>query len=260
MTKHEEVDVVAATTTTKVGDFGSVEVDEAADEDSLLEALGKAKIHELDYNDYVIQTNVPEHIQGSQLFATQSRKVSFSNLRQTDDNGRDIDYSNYIGGETAINLGGNRTVKPTAYNINRLYVALMAANILQDFESFKNIVNDPKKLRQALIQMTLNNSRETRDNLKGYSKGLDSDFIMSLFEGGIEQDTASLLLSLYKKKVNKQKILGGSAVQVSAFGITGYSDKDDFFKFYKDPDNNKNILYGTCEIPWDLSYTNSMMN
>ena len=80
---------------------------------------------------------------------------------------------------------------------------------------------------------------------------------MALFEGGIEQDTASLLLSLYKKKVNKQKILGGSAVQVSAFGITGYSDKDDFFKFYKDPDNNKNILYGTCEIPWDLSYTNS---
>ena len=255
--ESEEVNVVAATTTTKVGDFGSVEVDEATDEDSLLEALGKAKIHELDYNDYVIQTNVPEHIQGSQLFATQSRKVSFSNLRQTDDNGRDIDYSNYIGGETAINLGGNRPVKPTAYNINRLYVALMAANILQDFESFKNIVNDPEKLRQALIQMTLNNSRETRDNLKGYSKGLDSDFIMSLFEGGIEQDTASLLLSLYKKKVNKQKILGGSAVQVSAFGITGYSDKDDFFKFYKDPDNNKNILYGTCEIPWDLSYTNS---
>lgn len=255
--EQKDVDVVAATTAVKVGSFGAVNVKDATNKDELNASLDNAIIHNLSYNDYVIQNNIPEHIQGSQLFATQSRKLIFAGLQQVDANGNTMYYDHYTDGNR-VNLG-NGMVRLNAYNLNRFYISLIAANILEDFEEFSSTIKDPEKVRQALVQMTVNNSRETKDNLRGYGKGMEHDFLMALFEGGIEHDTAALLLSMFKKQVNKQKINGGSAVQVSAFGITGYTE-DDNLRFVKDPNNDANILYAECEIPWDLSYTDSNGN
>ena len=255
--EQKDVDVVAATTAVKVGSFGAVNVKDATNKDELKASLDNAIIHNLSYNDYVIQNNIPEHIQGSQLFATQSRKLIFAGLQQVDANGNTMYYDHYTDGNK-VNLG-NGMVRLNAYNLNRFYISLIAANILEDFEEFSSTIKDPEKVRQALVQMTVNNSRETKDNLRGYGKGMEHDFLMALFEGGIEHDTAALLLSMFKKQVNKQKINGGSAVQVSAFGITGYTE-DNNLKFVKDPNNDANILYAECEIPWDLSYTDSNGN
>lgn len=254
---ENDVDVIAATTAVKVGSFGSVNVKDATNREELESSLGNAVVHNLSYNDYVIQNNVPEHIQGSQLFATQSRKLIFAGLKDVDANGNTIYYDHYTDGNR-VNLG-NGMVRLNAYNLNRFYISLIAANILEDFEDFSSTIRDPEKVRQALVQMTVNNSRETKDNLRGYGKGLEHDFLLALFEGGIEHDTAALLLSMFKKQVNKQKINGGSAVQVSAFGITGYTE-DNNLKFVKDPNNDANILYAECELPWDLSYTDSNGN
>lgn len=254
---ENDVDVIAATTAVKVGSFGAVNVKDATNKDELNASLDNAIIHNLSYNDYVIQNNIPEHIQGSQLFATQSRKLIFAGLQQVDANGNTMYYDHYTDGNK-VNLG-NGMVRLNAYNLNRFYISLIAANILEDFEEFSSTIKDPEKVRQALVQMTVNNSRETRDNLRGYGKGMEHDFLLALFEGGIEHDTAALLLSMFKKQVNKQKINGGSAVQVSAFGITGYTE-DDNLRFVKDPNNDANILYAECEIPWDLSYTDSNGN
>lgn len=254
---ENDVDVIAATTAVKVGSFGAVNVKDATNKDELRASLDNAIIHNLSYNDYVIQNNIPEHIQGSQLFATQSRKLIFAGLQQIDANGNTMYYDHYTDGNR-VNLGDGM-VRLNAYNLNRFYISLIAANILEDFEEFSSTIKDPEKVRQALVQMTVNNSRETRDNLRGYGKGMEHDFLLALFEGGIEHDTAALLLSMFKKQVNKQKINGGSAVQVSAFGITGYTE-DNNLRFVKDPNNDANILYAECEIPWDLSYTDSNGN
>ena len=254
---ENDVDVIAATTAVKVGSFGAVNVKDATNKDELKASLDNAIIHKLSYNDYVIQNNIPEHIQGSQLFATQSRKLIFAGLQQVDANGNTMYYDHYTDGNR-VNLGDGM-VRLNAYNLNRFYISLIAANILEDFEEFSSTIKDPEKVRQALVQMTVNNSRETRDNLRGYGKGMEHDFLLALFEGGIEHDTAALLLSMFKKQVNKQKINGGSAVQVSAFGITGYTE-DNNLRFVKDPNNDANILYAECEIPWDLSYTDSNGN
>lgn len=254
--EDNDVDVLAATTAVKVGSFGEIYVTKASDIDEMREIFKNAVIHKLSNKDYIIQTNIPEHVQGSQLFATQCRKLIFANLKEINDEGSNIYYNHYVGNDT-INLGKGQ-VKVNAYNLNRFYISLISANILEDFDTFKDIIRDPEKVRQALVQMTINNNRETRDNLRGYGKGLESDFLLALFEGGIEHDTAALLLSMFKKNVNKQKINGGSAVQVSAFGITGYNE-DNNLKFVKDPDAD-NILYAEVEIPWDLSYTDQKGN
>ena len=74
-----------------------------------------------------------------------------------------------------------------------------------------------------------------------------------LIEGGIEHDTAALILSTFKKIVNKQQISGGSAVQVSAFGIEGYS-VDGGLRAVTDPDDPANVLYAEIEMPFDKSF------
>jgi hypothetical protein len=59
---------------------------------------------------------------------------------------------------------------------------------------------------------------------------------------------------MFKKAVNKQRIKGGSAVQASALGISGY-EKDGGLIYVTDPNDPDNILYAECEIPFNLSYT-----
>ena len=259
--EDNDIDVVAATTTTKAVQYGAVDVKSATSKEGLINSLSSATIHQLSYNDYIIQTNVPEHMQGSQLFATQCRKLIFSGLKMTDETGAPIYYDNYVGSDKVClgerdSEGNYTTNKVSGINLNKFYISLIAANILEDFDKYVGTIKDPEKVRQALVQMTINNNRESKDNLRGYNEGIESDFLMPLYEGGIEYDTAALLLSMFRKQVNKQKINGGSAVQASAFGIEGYNE-DNNLKFVKDPNNPNNILYCECEIPWDLKYTDS---
>lgn len=253
--EKRDIDLVAATSAVKVGSFGSIDVDSATDAKGIEDAFDSGYIHKLDWNDFVIQNNVPEHVMESRLFATQSRKIIFSNLRKTDDKGNTLYYDSYTGGKK-VNLGGKESVRLNAYNLNRFFVSLIATNILEDFDSYSSMMKDPNKVRDILVQMTLNNSRETKDNLRGYGKGVEHDFLMPLFEGGIEHDTAALLLSVFKKKVNKQKIAGGCAVQASAYGLTGYEENNNLH-FVRDPHNPTNILYAECEMAWDLNFTDS---
>ena len=87
---------------------------------------------------------------------------------------------------------------------------------------FANEVSDIKKLSDKLLQTTINNSRESMDNMLAYSLTGDDKFLVPLFEGALEHDSSAMLFSIFKKRVNKQSIKGGSAVQVSAMGIKGY--------------------------------------
>lgn len=253
-------DLMLATTGCKVGGFGEAHIENTKDKNSTLEALNNSFAHTLDYEDMILQTNVPDHLHESHLFATQSRKIVMSGLRETDDQGNTIYYNDYIEGEEEFNLG-NGMVPANAYNINRLYVGVIAANILENLDQFKNSISNPEKVKKILTQMTINNTRESKDNLNGYELTPEEMFLVPLFEGGIEHDTAAFLLSLFKKQVNKQKILGGSAVQASAFGINGYTEDNNLkFEYAKDENGKLNIVCAQCEMPFDLSYTDAEGN
>lgn len=218
--------------------------------DKLNTQLSYGYTHQLDYADYRIQTNVPEHINSSQLFGTQVRKLIMAKVKKFKD------YSSYIKGNK-VNLGGiYGNVKLNGGNLVRFYNALITANILDSYHLFENAVSDASKISNRLIQTTANNSRESKDNIMSYSLNSKGEFIIPLFEGGLEHDSSALFFSLFKKMVNKQSIKGGSAVQVSAMGITGY-EEDGGLKYVTDPNNPNNILYAECEIPWDLTYTDN---
>ena len=243
------VDLVGSTKIVKVGGFGSTDISKASNAKELNDALDKAYIHQLSYGDYRIQTNVPEHINSSQLFGTQVRKLIMANIKMDD-----YHYENYVDGKK-VNLGGKYgDVRLNGRNLVSFYNSLIVANILESYDLFANEVSDIKKLSDKLLQTTINNSRESMDNMLAYSLTGDDKFLVPLFEGALEHDSSAMLFSIFKKRVNKQSIKGGSAVQVSAMGIKGYEESGDLH-YVVDPNNPNNILYAECEIPWDISYT-----
>jgi hypothetical protein len=243
------VDLVGSTKIVKVGGFGSTDISKASNAQELSNALDKAYIHQLSYGDYRIQTNVPEHINSSQLFGTQVRKLIMANIKMDD-----YHYENYVGGKK-VNLGGKYgEVRLNGRNLVSFYNSLIVANILKSYDLFANEVSDIKKLSDKLLQTTINNSRESMDNMLAYSLTGDGKFLVPLFEGALEHDSSAMLFSIFKKRVNKQSIKGGSAIQVSAMGIKGYEESGDLH-YVVDPNNPNNILYAECEIPWDISYT-----
>lgn len=243
------VDLVGSTKIVKVGGFGSTDISKASNAQELSNALDKAYIHQLSYGDYRIQTYVPEHINSSQLFGTQVRKLIMANIKMDD-----YHYENYVGGKK-VNLGGKYgEVRLNGRNLVSFYNSLIVANILKSYDLFANEVSDIKKLSDKLLQTTINNSRESMDNMLAYSLTGDDKFLVPLFEGALEHDSSAMLFSIFKKRVNKQSIKGGSAVQVSAMGIKGYEESGDLH-YVVDPNNPNNILYAECEIPWDISYT-----
>ena len=247
--KSEPIDMIGSTKIVKVGGFGSTDIANAT-HDNIDEHLNKGYVHQLSYADYRIQTNVPEHINSSQLFGTQVRKLIMAKVE------RFKDYSSYIGGKR-VNLGGKYgNVKLNGGNLVRFYNSLVTANIIDSYHLFENAVSDAGKISNRLIQTTANNSRESKDNIMAYSLNAKGEFTIPLFEGGLEHDSSALFFSLFKKMVNKQSIKGGSAIQVSAMGITGY-EEDGGLRYVTDPNNPNNILYAECEIPWDLTYTDN---
>ena len=247
--KSAPIDLIGSTKIVKVGGFGSTDISKVTDSNSLNEALSKAYVHQLSYGDYRIQTNVPEHINSSQLFGTQVRKLIMANIKMDD-----YHYENYVGGKK-VNLGGKYgDVRLNGRNLVSFYNSLIVANILESYDLFANEVSDIKKLSDKLLQTTINNSRESMDNMLAYSLTGDDKFLVPLFEGALEHDSSAMLFSIFKKRVNKQSIKGGSAVQVSAMGIKGYEESGDLH-YVVDPNNPNNILYAECEIPWDISYT-----
>lgn len=245
--KSEPIDLLGSTKVVKVGGFGSTDISNTTQQD-LTEKLNKGYVHQLSYGDYRIQTNVPEHINSSQLFGTQVRKLIMAKVAKFKD------YSNYVNGKT-VNLGGNyKEVKLNGGNLVRFYNSLITANILDSYDTFEDALSDVNSVSRRLIQTAANNSRESKDNIAAYALNDNGRFTMPLFEGGLEHDSSALFFSLFKKMVNKQAIKGGSAVQVSAMGITGY-EEDGGLRYVTDPNNPNNILYAECEIPWDITYS-----
>lgn len=248
-----DIDMVGSTTVVKVGNFGATDISKAKTTEELNEALAKGYVHQLSYEDYRIQTNVPEHLNANQLFGTQLRKLIMANVIMDD-----YKYASYIGGRK-VNLGNGRPTTLDGRNLIAFYNSLIVANILESYRKFESQAGDINALSDMLIQNIISNSRESMDNMLAYSLNENGEFNIPLFEGELEHDSSATLFSIFKKAVNKQRIKGGSAVQVSALGIKGYEESGDL-EYVIDPNNPNNVLYAECEIPFDLSYTDSKGN
>lgn len=224
-------------------------------------------IHQLNYADYRLQTNVPNHANEASLFGTQVRKLIMLGLthsiRTEADRAKFEHYAQYLtdenGNPISINLGDGIKAPLNGKRLLWFYNQLICSNIVEGLNSFLSAIGDDNKVSMQLIQNVISNNREAEDHLLAYSLTGNGDFLLPLFEMGINHESSGALLSVLKKLVNKQKISGGSLVQASSWGITQKIEDnkniDDGGLQYVVSEDGKNVLYAECEIPFNFSIT-----
>lgn len=185
-------------------------------------------VHSASYEDYGIQTQTPEHIiDHEQLFGTQIRRLI----------GADITPG------TILKVGNTET-KMTAEEWWKVYNGILVDNIAQAFDEVSDKFSTPEKIEKLLIETIKGNDRYPND-LVNAVRIVDGRFNIPLFDQSTAEFVESLINSVIKDTVTKQKIKGGSCIQVSSFGL---SDK---LKVVYDTDENGNthVKYMKCYMP-----------
>lgn len=265
------IDLTCSSKCVKVGEWGTVDIDTGRGlkgdkaKQEMYRSLDRAVVHDLSYEDYLIQTNVPDHLTCTRLLGTQIKKLIWNGMN------KDKDYSDYVGalpGFTGhIQITDSKNVDCSGRGIMAFYNSLLTANILQKMREFKLSVKDKEALEKILLDDVSGNSRslidhylsfciQTLENENDYDMD-EGHFRVPLNEPGISHEVAVKLISMFKKMVQQQQIFGGAAIQVSEMGITGY-EIDNQLKFETDKDGN--ITYAECEIPFDFQYEDASGN
>jgi len=235
MEKHD-IDVVQFESAVKVGGHGNVVLDglhdsnlSAQEEETIVtEILEKAVfpngdgnmdtnvVHSIDYSDYGFQTANPEHyIDTIQLIGTQIKKLITADI--ADDALIEID------GESLTKKGWL-----AAYN------AINTENIIDKFKEVNEIFKDKKVLSKFLVKEITKDSNYDPELEKAVTIDPSTgNFNIPLIDPIITIKVQSLLNSIIKNRVTKQKIAGGSLMQVTSFGLT-----DQLHIKFKDEANN----------------------
>lgn len=212
--EENNIDVVQFESTTKVGKQGIIDINKINDFNQVKEVLKNTTmpngvenpnvVHKISYEDYGIQMATPEHaIDAVQLVGTQIRKLI------TADISNDPDLRIFVDGK-----------KMTKQEWLDLYNAINTENILQAFIEVDEIFKDPKKVEEILLEEMRGNQRYGIDMMRACTLDENGQFNIPLFDPVQSQKVQTLLNSIIKSRITKQKIRGGALIQVSDYGLT----------------------------------------
>lgn len=270
MEKHN-IDVVQFKSTVKVGKQGVIDLSGLTTEEEVTKALedatgvghgpgleNKDVVHTVSYEDYGIQTGTPEHIVDvTQLIGTQITKLIGADMAENAvfsmpaldraikglANNKDFEDEVLPGiGMTPKQIkdkGG--LTKQQWYN---LYQSLLTENILQDYADAEKLFSSNKSVAKILRQDIESNPRYGRELLEACSLDENGEFRLPLHDPVHNYRIQSLLTSIIKSRITKQKIKGGSLYQVTSYGLT-----DDLHIVYEGEGENKRIKYFECYMP-----------
>lgn len=172
-------------------------------------------VHKIPYEDYGIQTATPEHaIDAVQLVGTQIRKLITADISD----------------DTIIEVNGKKMTKKEWLD---LYNAINTENILQAFADVDEIFKDPEKVEEILLEEIRGSQRYSMDMMRACTLDENNNFNIPLFDPVQSQKVQTLLNSVIKSRITKQKIRGGALIQVSDYGLT-----DELHVVFKDKDGN----------------------
>lgn len=222
-----QVDVVQFESAVKCGAQGKVDLSQFSDTDEngvynyLKEISGLEEdriygnpdyITVIDYEDYGIQTENPEHLRDTKaLFGTQLRKLIFEDIPTG----------------ITFKIDGKSYTKEKLWS---LYNQLITVNV---FNSYNDVAEEFSTI-DGIAKLV---SRQVKENPQMYSEELrkacelvdvkdertsevHKEFNIPIHEPIQRNRIESLLLSVIKNSVIKQKIKGASCVQVSCFGVS----------------------------------------
>lgn len=229
------IDVVQFESAVKVGGQGKVDINGVESYKDVYKALmdqtgfsegveNPNVIHTIDYEDYGIQTATPEHsIDAVQLVGTQLRKLITA----------DMD------GNIEIKIG-NITKKKDEWL--ELYNKINTENIIQSFMACNKDFMDAKSVEKILLEEVRGNAKYGPELIKACTLDENGQFRIPLYDEIQSNRVQSMLNSIIKDRITKQKIKGGSCIQVSNFGLT------DELNIVFNEDGG--IKYMECYMPW----------
>lgn len=234
--EDNQIDVVQFESTTKVGKQGVIDLNDVNTEADVIQRLKDTTgigfgnenpnvVHKVSYEDYGIQTATPEHaIDAVQLVGTQIRKLITADIS-----------------DVTIEVNGKKMTKKEWLD---LYNAINTENILQAFADVDKIFKDPKKVEEILLEEIRGNQRYGMDMMRACTLDENNNFNIPLFDPVQSQRVQTLLNSVIKSRITKQKIRGGALIQVSNYGLT-----DELHVVFEGEGANKRIKYLECYMP-----------
>lgn len=235
--EDNQIDVVQFESTTKVGKQGVIDLNDVNTEADVIQRLKDTTgigfgnenpnvVHKVSYEDYGIQTATPEHaIDAVQLVGTQIRKLITADISD----------------DTIIEVNGKKMTKKEWLD---LYNAINTENILQAFADVDKIFKDPKKVEEILLEEIRGNQRYGMDMMRACTLDENNNFNIPLFDPVQSQRVQTLLNSVIKSRITKQKIRGGALIQVSDYGLT-----DELHIVFEGEGADKRIKYLECYMP-----------
>lgn len=235
--EENQVDVVQFESTTKVGKQGVIDLNDVNTEADVIQRLKDTTgigtgnenpnvVHKVSYEDYGIQTATPEHaIDAVQLVGTQIRKLITADIAP----------------DTIIEVDGKKMTKQEWLD---LYNAINTENILQAFADVDEIFKDRKEVEKILLEEIRGNQRYGMDMMRACTLDENGNFNIPLFDPVQSQRVQTLLNSVIKSRITKQKIRGGALIQVSNYGLT-----DELHVVFEGEGKNKRIKYLECYMP-----------
>lgn len=184
----------------KAGEFGAQK----------LEDIEKASIHELNNEDYGLQQETPEHhIDSRSLFGSQIRKLILSD----------------ISADAVFKINGNEFTRDQLVS---LYQDIITEDLREDYNNVADRFDNISSIHDLLIGEILDRDLgEEREKAIEVVKRVDKEtgeitdqFNLPLYHPYHAKSNESLLNSVFKTNVTKQKIKGGAFVQVSSFGFS----------------------------------------
>lgn len=235
--EDNQIDVVQFESTTKVGKQGVIDLNDVSTEDEVTQRLKDTTgigfgnenpnvVHKVSYEDYGFQTATPEHaIDAVQLVGTQIRKLITADISD----------------DTIIEVNGKKMTKKEWLD---LYNAINTENILQAFADVDEIFKDSKEVEKILLEEIRGNQRYGMDMMRACTLDENNNFNIPLFDPVQSQRVQTLLNSVIKSRITKQKIRGGALIQVSDYGLT-----DELHVVFEGEGANKRIKYLECYMP-----------
>lgn len=189
-------------------------------------------VHEISYNDYMIQQPTPEHLFDVEaIFGSQ-----FRNLLTSD-----------IPNDLVITVNGKDYTKAELIS---LYQSIITENLLDSFQEVSEKFTNIEVLQQALLQQVKGNPKYGREMLSALelvdivnpNTGVtEKVFNIPLDNPSTKDKMQELMNAMFKNKITKQYIKGGNCILASSVGLT----KE--LNLVYDKDNN--FVGAECYLP-----------
>lgn len=182
-------------------------------------------VHTISYEDYGIQTATPEHILDvEQTIGTQIRKLIIADIV-----------------DKVITVDG----KPySREKLIELYNKINTENIIQSFVEIDEMFSDPKEIERVIQEELRGSVKYNADLQLACTLDKNGHFNIPLFDPVQSQRVQTLLNSIIKSRITKQKIKGGSLIQVTSYGVS-----EDLHLVYEGTGENKRLVGMECYMP-----------